>query len=199
MLPVNSIRYTVLFVFLVPVSVLAEEPATLATAHTIGKKLKQEGWTYGSNPAQKQIDCVQFVLKTLEEHFQMTLSADVRTRILISDLTVSQVTNDTNGIVSMGDSRTKGVQQALIDIHRGTVISLKDAKPGDFIQYWMKKHNGTWFGHAGIIEKVTEENGIRKAFLYGSHKSTEGIGTAPEGGLRLQGTADRRIYVVRAQ
>lgn len=177
----------------------AGESRPLEIAKRIGNELKNDNWVYGSDRSKKQIDCVGFVLKIVEEHLNRTVGKESRTRILISDLRIEDVVNDKNGIVSNRDRRTKGIQQALVDLNRGEVIALEDAQPGDFVQYWMKTSQNTWFGHAGLIEKVTITNGLRRAFLYGSHKSTNGIGVAPKQGLRLVAAQDRRIYLVRAK
>lgn len=193
-------RYVFLIVlFLLINQASAQEPATLKVAHKIGEKLKADGWTYGSDASKKQIDCVQFTLRVLEEHYKEKFKPKIRTRILIADLKADDVINDKNGIISKSDPRTKGVQQALVSLKCGSVVPLAEAKPGDFIQYWMNGADGKWFGHSGIIEKVVVENNTRRAFLYGSHKSKNGIGTAPKVGLRLIKADDRRIYIVRTR
>lgn len=57
---------------------------------------------------------------------------------------------------------------------------------------------GAWASHCGVIEKIERNNkGEPKAFLFGSHKFTGGIGVAPLRGVRLVDDDDRRMYVVR--
>lgn len=173
-----------------------EPPDVLGTARKLGNG-RYKGWKYGSNAEKQQIDCVQFVLAVVKE-FVPDLPASAKTRILISDLKGKDVEGDKEGIITKADARAKGVQQALVDLDQGEAVSLKDARPGDFIQYWMMRDNGTWFGHSGVIEKVEVVQGTPRATIYGSHLSLDGIGSSkPTSRLRLVEAADRRIYIVR--
>lgn len=172
-------------------------PATLQAAFKLGQKLEADGWTYGSRADRKEVDCVRFVLQVLESHFQMTFGSEFRKAVLIADLSAADAVRNKGGIITRGDVRTRGVQRALIESGMGHAVSLSDAQPGDFIQYWMKKKDGTWFGHAGIVHRISESHGVRRAFLYGAHKSVNGIGTRPRAGLRLVRADDRRIYIAR--
>ncbi len=150
-------------------------------------------WTYGSDATKQQIDCVQFVLAVVKK-LEPALSKEAETRILISDIKPEDAIADKDGLVSKGDAKTKGVQQALVDAGVGEAVKLDDVQPGDFLQYWMKKKDGTWFGHAGIIHEVKKnKRGQPLVFLYGSHQSTGGIGIGPEKGLVLIEATDQRI------
>ncbi|MCA9091029.1 MAG: hypothetical protein KDA90_20600, partial [Planctomycetaceae bacterium] len=124
----------------------------LLTAKAIAAE-KYADWTYGSATADKQIDCVQFVLAVSEVALSQTVDSKTRQRILISDLGAEEIAN-LPSLIASEDERIKGIQTALISIQRGEPIEPKDAKPGDLVQYWMQKSDGTWFGHAGILEQV---------------------------------------------
>lgn len=171
----------------------------LARAHEMGGKLKTDGFVYpkaGLPAGTKTIDCTQFVLR-LVESLVPNLASKAKVRIAISDLDGEDVASNKEGIVTRGDERTKGVQQALVDLQRGEVVQNASAKAGDLVQYWMRQSDGKWFGHAGIIERVDGKGEQVRAWMYGSHKSKNGIGTAPDDGLRLVAAEDRRIYIVR--
>ena len=152
---------------------------------------KYDGWTYGSNAANQQIDCVQFVLAIVEKLHGEPLPQATRTRIKMSD-----VPPNTQVLVPANDSRTKGVQQALVDIDHGTVVSNADVQPGDFVQYWMKS-DGTWGGHSAVVAEVLKDaagtpNRIR---IYGAQSSDGGIALY-DTPIRLSG-GGRKMYLVR--
>jgi len=171
----------------------------LGAAQALGQRLRNEGFVYprtGLKPGSRTIDCTQFVLKVVEALIP-NLPEKASQRITLADVSAGDAAGDKNRIVSGGDLRTRGVQQALIDLKRGEAVPLAEAGKGDLVQYWMQEANGTWFGHAGVIERIDESAGERRAWLFGSHLSEGGIGTAPAVGLRLIESADRRIYIVR--
>lgn len=177
--------------------VVASAADPLATA----KQLAQErypGWKYGSNASDEKIDCVQFVLAVVEESVAASLDAPIRKRILISDLSEQEQTQEgLKQLILADDPKIRGVQKALEDFGRGEVVPAEDAAPGDFIQYWMKKSDGTWFGHSGVIESVNASGAVPTAKIYGAHMSLDGIGTSTFD-LKLIGSSDdRRLYVVR--
>jgi hypothetical protein len=174
-------------------------PDVLAKAQQLGQQLIAQGYVYPSPtnpPGAKTIDCTGFIL-LLTETLSPSLPETAKTRILMSDLKESDVISNKDNIITSGDSRTKGIQQALIDIHHGDAVPLSSPKPGDMVQYWMKTSAGTWFGHSGVIDHVTTTNGKTRVWLYGSHKSKGGIGIAPDVGLELREGEDRRIYIIR--
>jgi len=154
---------------------------------------KYDGWTYGSSAANQQVDCVQFVLATVEKLHGQPLPRATRTRILISDVTSA----DVPVLVPANDSRTKGVQQALVDIDHGTVVSNADVQPGDFVQYWMQKRDGSWMGHAAVVAEVL--NGAAgtpdRIRIYGAQSSDGGIALHDDP-IRLSG-GSRKMYLVR--
>lgn len=174
--------------------------APLAVAKSLANE-KYRDWKYGSNTANQEIDCVQFLVAVIEELENMSLGNDTRARILISDISQDTLKADDYKIVRENDPRIRGVQTALPDLDRGTLASLAEAKPGDFVQYWMKKNNGTWFGHAGVLNEVkVNSDGVRIATIFGAHASgsvsgqTCGVSNFK---LRLIDSDDRRIYIVR--
>jgi hypothetical protein len=171
-------------------------PDPLGVAHKLANE-KYRDWTYGEDPSKKQINCVQFVLAVVQKIIP-SLPDSAKTRILISDLSAADVESNANGIITSGNSKTKGVQQALIDINRGTEVALTDAKAGDLIQYWMQKSDGTWFGHSGVIEAVDDTGGVRRATIFGASQSLKKIGSSPaDKRLILKADPKRRIYIVR--
>lgn len=151
-------------------------------------------WTYGPKKASKQIDCVQFLHAVVEECIG-PVSAKVRRQILISNLSSDEVKRLAD-LIEDSDPKIRGVQQALVDLKKGTVITPDKAQPGDLIQYWMKKDNGKWFGHGGVVETISEKNGTVTTRLFGAHKSSKGIATS-KFELKLNEAADRRLFVVR--
>lgn len=154
-----------------------------------------DGWTYGSDATKKQVDCVQFLVAVVEKELGHALKADERNAILISPAPA-----DLPKAVVNGDSITKGVQYSLVDLVKaGTAVEPADAKAGDLVQYWMKKGDGSWIGHAAVISKVFKDaSGAQRASLYGAHESLKKIADQDfgGGGLKLTGD-DRRVYIVR--
>ena len=150
-----------------------------------------EGWTYGSNATKKQVDCVQFILALVENCLASSLSTKERNAILIAH---GWSTDETQIIATLGeDIRLKGVVYALVDLLKAAdTVPPAEIQAGDFVQCWYKTSEGTWLGHAAIVERREHD----KIFLYGSHQSTDGIGVAPERGLKLLGD-NRRIYAAR--
>jgi hypothetical protein len=161
----------------------------LATGKTLAET-RFKDWTYGSKAASKQIDCVQFVLAVIEEELQTTLKDDVRKAILIN---YSWSDTEIQLYAAAGtDKRLAGVQYGLADLaNNGTKIDPSEAQAGDFIQYWMKMKDGTWFGHSGIISSVSGA----MVGIYGAHFTEHKIADSTFK-LDLLGT-DRHIYIVR--
>jgi hypothetical protein len=166
----------------------------------VARRLAQtgfKGWTYGANPHKKQIDRVQFILAVVEESAQVRLAKRTRARVLISDLSEGVLKRDGYALVVREDPRTKGVQEALDAAGIGDPVDPKDAAPGDLIQDWMKQSDGSWFGHAAIVETVTHvPMGTIRARLYGAHRSQNAIATATFD-LTLNARSDRKIDIVR--
>lgn len=190
-----------LFYPTVVLALLTTAPLPAASPLDIARDLaagRYKGWKYGSDPGQKQIDCVQFVLAVVEESLQASLDVKTRKAILIDNLSEDERKPDGLAkLVLSGDKRTKGVQTALVEFGRGTAVEAHHGQPGDLVQYWMKRADGTWFGHAGIIEAVDTSSGVPQATIYGAHQSLNGIGSS-KFKIKLIGEADdRRVYVVR--
>lgn len=149
---------------------------------------KFKDFTYGSNAAKKQVDCVQFILAVVEEELKMTVGPASRNAILISH---GWTAADTQLKAAAGtDPLLAGVQHALVTMNRGKAVPPAEAQTGDLIQYWMKKSDGSWFGHSGIIISVS--NG--KAVLFSASQSAGKIDEKPT--IDLNG-ANRLIYIVR--
>lgn len=196
------IKYVLVCIFLGANALGLDAPVkvdVLGVAKSIGDRLRSEGYIYPykNQPAgTKTVDCTEFILKVLDKVVP-DLPAAAKRRVAMNDLSADDVTVDKGGIITSGDPRTKGVQQALMDAGHGTVVPLLEVKPGDLIQYWMLREDGTWAGHAAIVERVEVAGRQARAWLYGSHSTKKGIGTAPDAGLRLILSDDRRIYPVR--
>jgi hypothetical protein len=130
-----------------------------------------KGWTYGANEVEQEIDCVTFLIRVVEKELGRKVSVDERLGILISH---GWTAEEIQSIADEGnDLKLDGVVHTLVDLSKVAerVEPLK-AKPGDFIQYWMKKKDGTWFGHAAV---VCERKGDRVR-LFGAHKSLGRVG-----------------------
>jgi len=85
-----------------------------------------------------------------------------------------------------------GVEYALTTIlGKGKRIDPADARPGDFVQYWMPKADGEWFGHAAVITKVQGT----MATILGAHESANAV-TELSRPLNLAGP-DRLVFIVR--
>lgn len=156
-------------------------------------------WTYGSNRRNKQIDCVQFLLAVVEKAIAPTeLTSEQRQAILIANLSEEEKKQENlSKLILQGDKRTKGVQEVLVQLKKGEVVSPEKAEPGDLIQYWMKRNDGTWYGHAGIIESVENEGTTPRARLFGAHQRSNGIATSSFSLRLISDSDDRRIYIVR--
>jgi hypothetical protein len=153
-----------------------------------------QGWKYGSNRAEKQIDCVQFVLAVVEDELRHSLDRKSRDQILIANLSAKERVK-LEELIADESNKIRGVQHALVASGRGEKIAPADARSGDIVQYWIMKSNGTWFGHAGILESVNEANGVYRARIFGAHASANGIATSSFS-LRLNGP-NRKVFIVR--
>ncbi|MBN2780899.1 MAG: hypothetical protein JXR21_02915 [Candidatus Marinimicrobia bacterium] len=179
-----------------PVSAL---PEPLAVAHELNEGVFC-GWTYGSYSAgKKHLDCTTFVsavLDTLLSRRGIPYTRDMRRDVLISHPDM------TRNVVKEGpdpeDLRYGGIAYAVEKYGFGTGIAdMSQVKPGDLIQYWVQRKNGTWFGHASLIESIRydKEDGTYKAKIFGCHKSSDGIAVS-DFELKLSGD-DRMVYIGR--
>lgn len=155
------------------------------------------GFTYGKSAARKQVDCVLFLQAVLEELLGRRLS-EAEARAVIIDYRF----DDLGAAVANRDPRTKGVVRAVSEtIACGKEISAREARPGDFIQYWYKSAAGKWLGHASIISRVwSPGEGDVRAAIFGSHKSKNRICENDFGGEGLCLTKPGRlVYLARFQ
>ncbi len=183
------------------VSVLSTSIAKGADPLMIAKQLadtKYKDWTYGDNPANQQINCVQFVLAVVEESLQMTLGDAARKQVLISNLTPAEMAM-LGDLITSDSPKIKGVQQALVDMNRGVAVPPEQTQPGDLIQYWMKKNDGTWAGHTAVIETVECIDGVTQSLIFGASESQNKIATSNFKLKLINDPGNRRLYVVRIQ
>ncbi|NQV27098.1 MAG: hypothetical protein HQ518_22345 [Rhodopirellula sp.] len=188
----------ILLVFALSIGIAnATDPLKVAKELT---STRYKGWTYGSVSAKNQVDCAQFLLAVVEHSVRATLAPKVRNRILVAELSKEELEQPSLAALVIGnDERTKGVQSALVGARLGTGVGADAAAPGDLIQYWMKKDNETWFGHAGVIQSVDRSGDVPRVKIWGAHATPEpgriGISSLP---LRLdEKDAGRRLYIVR--
>ena len=179
---------TILYTFVVVIgnaSILRAEP--LATARALAAS-RFDGWTYGSDPVKKQIDCVHFVLAVVEEELKSSLSKEIKDAILIN---YGWSQTEIQTIIAVGtDAKLEGVHHAIVDIaKRGVSVEPSAAKPGDLIQYWMKDADGRWFGHSGVISSVSPT----QLTVFSARKKTDKI----DDSLVLPLKKINRIYIVR--
>jgi hypothetical protein len=101
-----------------------------------------------------------------------------------------------------GDQRMAGVARAIAEVLKvGNYVAPKDARAGDFIQYWAKRRDGSWSGHSAIVvRRVERQDGRMAVSIYGSHKATNGVTETDFGGegVLLEG-ADRYVFVARLE
>src|SRR5262245_46170067 len=91
------------------------------------------GFTYGDEPSQRKVNCVQFVERVIQTLLHRRLTSSERNAIYIrTDFA------NLDRAIEFGDQRTKGVIYALDKVIRcGYEVLPIDAAPGDFIQYWI--------------------------------------------------------------
>ena len=171
------------------------ENAVLVEAQHVAA-VKYTNFKYGSDFALHQVNCVQFIGSVLESWIGRDLTKPEQDAVYIGG-----PFDDINKSVANGDERTKGVVYAITKVMKiGNEIQIKDARPGDIIQYWIKRKNGAWMGHSAIISEVwNDSNHQIRAALYGAHESTDGISFtkfSDGNGLWLNGP-DRKVYIAR--
>lgn len=75
--------------------------------------------------------------------------------------------------VKRDDPAIRGVAGALVDAGFAEMVaSIDDAKPGDLVQYWYRKADGGWEGHAAIIEN---NKGNGRIDIYGAHAGKNSV------------------------
>lgn len=167
-----------------------ETPRSLSIAKHLAAT-RYKGWTYGSRSSSKKIDCSQFLLAVVEELRGSPLSPGERQLLVISGLGTNEQLGQK---ILQRDERTKGVVAALAAMKMGEEIATSESRPGDFVQYWYK-NNGKWAGHTAIVETTRRQNGMLQCRLFGSHRSSNGIGTSTYW-LTLDPT-DKVVFVAR--
>lgn len=177
----------------------------------IAKDLRARNYAdhvYGSaSQGPKRIDCVQFVVAVIREVAKseqrssaITPELERAIKIVLSDRDMDRL----QSLVEANDACIQGVRSALVGAGLGRTVEPKDARPGDFVQYWYRGRDGKWYGHSGIVETI---DGSGLATIYGSHRTTlqserslpaaerkGGVGSGPR--FRLT-DGKRRVFVVR--
>ncbi|MEA2077747.1 MAG: hypothetical protein U9O95_06980 [Candidatus Marinimicrobia bacterium] len=179
--------------------VAANPPDALGIAHELEKEVFN-GWSYGSYSTEKKhLDCTTFVsavVNTILSRHGAAYTKEIRNDVLINHPNLGR--NVVQDGPDTEDPRYGGVAYAIVKHNFGIQIKdMSQVKPGDFIQYWKQRKNGTWFGHASLIESVRYDKKIKvyKAKIFGSHKSTDGIAVS-KFELYLSGD-DRVVYIGR--
>jgi hypothetical protein len=149
------------------------------------------GWQYGGNTEAQEVNCVQFLEDIIQRLLNRPLRERERKRLLIQNVAKSE---NLQRLVERSDKRTRGIQHALISIGRGKTILPRDARPGDFVQYWYKK-DSLWVGHAAIIQEVKHDDQFCCSFIYGAHESLNGVGVA--GYMVTLNDPHMKVYIVR--
>ncbi len=158
-------------------------------------RTKFAGFTYGDDLSHRQVNCVQFVACVIEELMGRKLS-EAELKTVYIDFKFDNIAE----AVEKGDVRTAGVQNALVNKMKcAIVVSVAEVQPGDFLQYWIKRNDGSWMGHSCIVSRILPNaNGEKRVAIYGSHKSTNGIADQDfnNEGLNLSDPS-RKIYIAR--
>jgi len=171
----------------------------LAVAHELGEGMFRD-WTYGAYSRERRhLDCTTFisaVIDTVLRRSGRSYTPEMRRDVLIAhpdlDRDVVRRGPDT------ADPRYGGAAYAIEKYGAGTRIrEMSQVLPGDIIQYWKQRRDGSWFGHASLIESLRYDAaaGVYRAKIFGSHKSTDGIAVS-NFELHLSGE-DRVIYIAR--
>lgn len=151
----------------------------LETAHELSDGVFRD-WKYGSYSEQKrQLDCTTYISALADT--LISRKGIEYTPEMCSDVLIAHNNLDRN-VVKEGpdpaDPRYAGVVYMLEKHQLGKRIDdMSAVRPGDFIQYWIRRGNGTWFGHASVIESVRYDPNDKhyKARILGAHKSMNGI------------------------
>jgi hypothetical protein len=150
------------------------ESANLKTAREVEKANEKK--TYGT------FDCTQFVWAVVEALAKRDgvkvpagLEATVKVQIKeIGDLEDKAKSDALDKLVEgeKPDARIAGVQKALVDHNLGVVVTAEQAQAGDLVQYWYKRKDEHWSGHAAVIvAKKPTNNGDYEFTILGSHLS----------------------------
>lgn len=93
------------------------------------------------------------------------------------------------------DGNRKTLLNAVEKHNLGSAVSLEDARPGDFVQYW--RHSGS--GHSVIFIgwRRDSQNKITGLEYWSTQKSTGGIGYRTETVSSSSGIDPKQIYIAR--
>ena len=152
-------------------------------------------FSYGNNEQQCQVNCVQFTGAVLERLLGRSLSREERDAVFIH-----YPITEFEQALKTGDQRMAGVARAITEVLQiGNYVAPREAQTGDFIQYWIKRSDGRWFGHSAIIaRRIERKDGLIAVSIYGSHKSTNGVTELDfrGNGIPLEGD-DRYVFIGR--
>lgn len=181
---------------LLPCSASGDEMDLLSVAKAVSSDVFPD-FSYGSNEAQCQVNCVQFTGAVLERVLGRSLSREERSAVFIH-----YPITDFEQALKTGDQRMAGVARAIAEVLKvGNYVSPLEARAGDFIQYWVKRRDGRWFGHSAIVvRRIERKDGLAAVSIYGSHKATDGITETDFGGegVLLEGD-NRYVFVARLE
>jgi hypothetical protein len=171
----------------------------LDTAHELADGVFED-WNYGAYSTEnRHLDCTTFIsalADTLLSRRSVEYTPQMRRAVLIghTDLNRDVIREGPDTL----DPRYAGIVHMLEQYGQGRRIEdLSEVGPGDFIQYWIRRSNGTWFGHASVIETVRYDpgDGHYKARIFGAHKSTNGIAVSKF--ELLLSAKNRYVYIGR--
>lgn len=177
----------IILLFVVPS--WAGAATSLETARQVAAS-KFPDWTYGADPAKRQVDCVQFMSAVIEKMLDRPLTKHERNVIHINHGWTAREAQEK--VATGSDPKVSGLVYALVELMQvATRVEPADARAGDFVQYWKQDGDGRWSGDASLISEV--EAG--KALLYGSHQTTDGIAVS---NFHLVFTgADQHVFLAR--
>ncbi len=139
-----------------------------------------EGRRYGTGPCE--FVCSSFVTQIIRD-LGVDVDSEMERRI-----NVAVGGRGADAIIAENDPIHKGVQYALTSAGVGDAVSVGDAQPGDFVQYWWRE-DGSWRGHSAIIEEV---KGDGRFDIYGAHWTR--VTSSDDVDL---GDPDKLVYIAR--
>lgn len=178
---------------IVAVSWSVQAADVLSEADQLAKELRGGGWTYKfrGQASKKETDCTQFLLEVLQRSLNRSFDGPVRTAVNISDVSEPEIAL----LLQRSDPRLDGAVHALCDLlHVADRVQIEEVRPGDVIQYWMKRQDGSWFGHCGVIESVNQSY----AYILGAHQTAGPDGNIGRSlkAINLRGD-ERKIAIAR--
>lgn len=150
----------------------------LATAKALASAKTKDGWIYKlhGKSSRKESDCTQFLQEVIEKEIGRKLSPEESRLLHIRSWnagTVQAALAAAESDPATADLRLDGVVRMLEVSNLGKRVPVSDARPGDFIQYWVQRPDGkTWAGHCGVIATISNGHAV----LLGAHAAA-----GPEG------------------